>query len=304
MRMDQKKYVDIERLKDKYAMAFKAGEHITVSEKIDGANASIRYDAETGSLAAFSRRQRLTEDNNLQGFYAYVLTLDPVKWADVTSNGRFIVFGEWLVKHTIKYPDDLMRKFYVFDVWDTEAEQYVPWFLTYQIAQALGLKTVPIFYDGEFTSWEDLYALVGRTEMQAEPTGEGIVIKSQDRLDNKFSGTPAYVKIVAKEFSEVHQSKPQKEIDPAKIAAKQAAEAQVETIVTQRRVEKTIQKFVEDNLIPEDWDEKNLGAIAKILPRAVYDDCVKEEPETVAQIENFGKLCAQVAMKHARALVK
>jgi len=302
--MDQKKYVDIERLKDKYAMAFKAGEHITVSEKIDGANASIRYDAETGSLAAFSRRQRLTEDNNLQGFYAYVLTLDPVKWADVTSNGRFIVFGEWLVKHTIKYPDDLMRKFYVFDVWDTEAEQYVPWFLTYQIAQALGLKTVPIFYDGEFTSWEDLYALVGRTEMQAEPTGEGIVIKSQDRLDNKFSGTPAYVKIVAKEFSEVHQSKPQKEIDPAKIAAKQAAEAQVETIVTQRRVEKTIQKFVEDNLIPEDWDEKSLGAIAKILPRAVYDDCVKEEPETVAQIENFGKLCAQVAMKHARALVK
>lgn len=302
--MDQKKYVDIERLKDKYAMAFKAGEHITISEKIDGANASIRYDAETGSLAAFSRRQRLTEDNNLQGFYAYVLTLDPVKWADVTSNGRFIVFGEWLVKHTIKYPDDLMRKFYVFDVWDTEAEQYVPWFLTYQIAQALGLKTVPIFYDGEFTSWEDLYALVGRTEMQAEPTGEGIVIKSQDRLDNKFSGTPAYVKIVAKEFSEVHQSKPQKEIDPAKIAAKQAAEAQVETIVTQRRVEKTIQKFVEDNLIPEDWDEKNLGAIAKILPRAVYDDCVKEEPETVAQIENFGKLCAQVAMKHARALVK
>ena len=303
MKMEQKKYVDIERLKDKYAMAFKIGEHITVSEKIDGANASIRYDADTGSLVAFSRRQRLTEDNNLQGFYTYVLTLDPVKWADVTSNGRFIVFGEWLVKHTIKYPDTLMRQFYVFDVWDTEVEQYVPWFLTYQIAQALGLKTVPIFYDGEFTSWEDLYAFVGRTEMQAEPTGEGIVIKSQDRLDNKFSGTPAYVKIVAKEFSEVHQSKPH-EVDPEKLAAKQAAEAQVETIVTQRRVEKTIQKFIEDNLIHEDWDEKDLGTIAKILPRAVYEDCVKEEPETIAQIENFGKLCAQVAMKHARNLVK
>lgn len=302
--MKQKKYLDIERLKEKYKSAFNKGEHIVIQEKLDGANSAICYDAETGSLVAFSRRQRLTEDNNLQGFYVYVLTLDPVKWADATSNGRYIVFGEWLVKHTIKYPDELLRNFYVFDVWDTEVEQYVPWFLTHQIAQALGLKTVPIFYDGEFTSWEDLYAFVGRTEMQAEPTGEGIVIKSQDRLDNKFSGTPAYVKIVAKEFSEVHQSKPQKEIDPAKIAAKQAAEAQVETIVTQRRVEKTIQKFVEDNLICEDWDEKDLGAIAKILPRAVYEDCVKEEPETVAQIENFGKLCAQVAMKHARNLVK
>jgi hypothetical protein len=302
--MEQKKYVDIERLKDKYAMAFKYGERITVTEKIDGANASIRYDAETGSLVAFSRRQKLTPENTLQGFYVYVLTLDPVKWADITSNGRYIVFGEWLVKHTIRYPEDKMRQFYVFDVWDTEIEQYVPWFLTYQFAQALGLKTVPVFYDGLFTTWEDLYQFVGKTEMGAEPTGEGIVIKSQDRLDNKFSGTPAYVKIVAKEFSEVHQSKPQKEIDPAKIAAKQAAEVQAETIVTQRRVEKTIQKFVEDNLIPEDWDEKSLGAIAKILPRAVYDDCVKEEAETVAQIENFGKLCTQVAMKHARNLVK
>lgn len=301
--MEQKKYVDIERLKDKYAMAFKYGERITVTEKIDGANASIRYDAETGSLVAFSRRQRLSKDNTLQGFYVYVLTLDPVKWADVTSNGRYIVFGEWLVKHTIRYPEDKMRQFYVFDVWDTEIEQYVPWFLTYQFAQALGLKTVPVFYDGLFTTWEDLYQFVGKTEMNAEPTGEGIVIKSQDRLDNKFSGTPAYVKIVAKEFSEVHQSKPH-EVDPEKLAAKQAAEAQVETIVTQRRVEKTIQKFIEDNLIREDWDEKDLGAIAKILPRAVYEDCVKEEPETVAQIENFGKLCAQVAMKHARNLVK
>ena len=301
--MEQKKYVDIERLKDRYALAFKAGEHITVTEKIDGANASIRYDAETGSLVAFSRRQKLTPENTLQGFYAFVLTLDPILWAHVTSNGRYIVFGEWLVKHTIKYPDELLRNFYVFDLWDTETEQYAPWFLTHQVAQALGLKTVPVFYDGEFTTWDDLYAMVGRTQMQAEPTGEGIVIKSQDRLDNKFSGTPAYVKIVAKEFSEVHQSKPH-EVDPEKLAAKQAAEALAATIVTERRVEKTIQKFIEDGLIPENWDEKNLGAMAKILPRAVYEDCVKEEPETVNQIENFGKICAGIAMRHARALVK
>lgn len=302
--MIQKKYVDIERLKDKYAPAFHVGEHITITEKIDGANAAVAYDAEKGCLVAFSRRQMLNADNTLQGFYAYVLTFDPVKWADVTSNGRYIVFGEWLVKHTIRYPDEFMRQFYVFDVWDTQIEQYVPWFLTHQIANALGLKTVPLFYDGEFTSWDDIYTMVGRTHMGAEPTGEGIVIKSQDRLDNKFSGTPAYVKIVAKEFSEVHQSKPQKEIDPAKIAARQAAEDLAATIVTQRRVEKIIQKFIEDNIVPENWDEKDLGTIARNLPRAIYDDCVKEEREIVNQIDNFGKICASLAMKHARNLVK
>lgn len=297
-----KKYKDIERLKDKYAPAFKAGEHITITEKIDGANASIVVN-EDGTLTACSRRNELNQSNTLQGFYDFVQTLDAsIVSAALTS--RYILFGEWLVKHTIRYPEDKMKQFYVFDVYDTETEQYMPWDFTKQIAEFIGLKTVPLFYDGPFISWEHIYSFVGKTEMGGEPTGEGVVIKSQDRLDNKFSGTPEYVKIVAKEFSEVHQSKPQKEIDPAKVAAKQAAEDLAATIVTARRVEKSIQKLVEDGIVPEDWDEKSLGVIAKHLPRAVYNDCVKEEPETVAQIENFGKICGSLTMKLAREAVK
>lgn len=297
-----KKYKDIERLKDKYAPAFKAGEHITITEKIDGANASIVVN-EDGTLTACSRRNELNQDNTLQGFYDFVQTLDAsIVSAALTS--RYILFGEWLVKHTIRYPEDKMKQFYVFDVYDTETEQYMPWDFTKQIAEFIGLKTVPLFYDGPFISWEHIYSFVGKTEMGGEPTGEGVVIKSQDRLDNKFSGTPEYVKIVAKEFSEVHQSKPQKEIDPEKVAARQAAEDLAATIVTARRVEKSIQKLVEDGIVPEDWDEKSLGVIAKHLPRAVYNDCVKEEPETVAQIENFGKICGSLTMKLAREEVK
>lgn len=297
-----KKYKDIERLKDKYAPAFKVGEHITITEKIDGANASIVVN-EDGTLTACSRRNELNQNNTLQGFYDFVQTLDAsIVSAALTS--RYILFGEWLVKHTIRYPEDKMKQFYVFDVYDTETEQYMLWDFTKQIAEFIGLKTVPLFYDGPFISWEHIYSFVGKTEMGGEPTGEGVVIKSQDRLDNKFSGTPEYVKIVAKEFSEVHQSKPQKEIDPAKVAARQAAEDLAATIVTARRVEKSIQKLVEDGIVPEDWDEKSLGVIAKHLPRAVYNDCVKEEPETVAQIENFGKICGSLTMKLAREAVK
>lgn len=297
-----KKYKDIERLKDKYAPAFKVGEHITITEKIDGANASIVVN-EDGTLTACSRRNELNQNNTLQGFYDFVQTLDAsIVSAALTS--RYILFGEWLVKHTIRYPEDKMKQFYVFDVFDTETEQYMPWDFTKQIAEFIGLKTVPLFYDGPFISWEHIYSFVGKTEMGGEPTGEGVVIKSQDRLDNKFSSTPEYVKIVAKEFSEVHQSKPQKEIDPAKVAARQAAEDLAATIVTARRVEKSIQKLVEDGIIPEDWDEKSLGVIAKHLPRLIYNDCIKEEPETVAQIENFGKICGSLTMKLAREAVK
>ena len=297
-----KKYVDIERLKDKYAMAFTSGEHITITEKIDGANASIAVD-ENGNLIAFSRRNQLTPENNLQGFYEYVQSLDSFMISCVLGT-RYIFFGEWLIKHTIRYPEDKMKQFYVFDIWDNKTEQYLPWEEVEQRAEFCGLKMVPVFYNGPFISWEHVYSFVGKTEMGGEPTGEGIVVKSQDRLDNKFSGTPAYVKIVAKEFSEVHQSKPQKNIDPEKIAAKQAAQELAETIVTERRVQKTIEKFIEDNIIPEDWDEKNLGIIAKNLPRAIYNDCIKEEPETVDKIEDFGKICASIAMKHARNLIK
>lgn len=297
-----KKYKDIERLKDKYAPAFKAGEHITITEKIDGANASIVVN-EDGTLTACSRRNELNQNNTLQGFYDFVQTLDAsIVSAALTS--RYILFGEWLVKHTIRYPEDKMKQFYVFDVYDTETEQYMPWDFTKQIAEFIGLKTVPLFYDGPFISWEYIYSFVGKTEMGGEPTGEGIVIKSQDRLDNKFSGTPEYVKIVAKEFSEVHQSKPQKEIDPAKIAAKKADETLAATIVTARRITKGLEKLIEDGIIPEDWDEKSLGVIAKHLPRAIYNDCVKEEPETVAQIENFGKICGSLTMKLAREAIK
>lgn len=44
--MEQKKYIDIECLKDKYIDAFQKGDYIVLQEKIDGANFSIRYDEE------------------------------------------------------------------------------------------------------------------------------------------------------------------------------------------------------------------------------------------------------------------
>lgn len=295
-----KRYCDIDRMKDKYALAFSKGEHITITEKIDGANASIGF--EDGELSCFSRKQKLSPENTLRGFYTLVQTFDAEKFREVLGD-RYVIFGEWLVSHTIKYPATRLSKFYVFDVWDTEVEQYVPWSVTKDFAAKLGLTTVPLFYDGPFVSWEHIQSFVGKTEMDAEPTGEGVVIKSQDRLDNKSSNTPPYVKIVAAKFSEVHQSKPH-EVDPEKLAAKQAAEALAATIVTERRIAKLIEKAIDEGRLRADWDEKDLGTIAKFLCKDTYADCVKEEPETVAQIENFGKIAAGIAMKLARGLVK
>ena len=307
-----KKYLDIERCKQKYAETFNVGEDIVIQEKIDGSNASICYDEESGTLKAFSRRLELSADNTLNGFWDYVQTLNLDTFKEILGS-RYIVFGEWMgAKHAIKYPENVYGKFWMFDVWDTQTEQYLPYEETrsfYDKLIACGnednkFNFVPVFYIGKFESWEKTSELVGRTEVGAEPTGEGIVIKRQNCLDSKSSRLPFYVKIVSEQFSEVHKSKKQKAIDPEAIAKKEANLALAATIVTPQRVQKMIYKFIEDGLLPQDWDEHNLRDVSKILPNAIYQDCVKEENETVQQVEDFGKVAAKLSMSIVRDLIK
>jgi hypothetical protein len=47
-----------------------------------------------------------------------------------------------------------------------------------------------------------------------------------------------------------------------------------------------------------------MGAIAKVLPKMMYEDCRKEEPEVVAACENFGKICGSLTMTYVRDMLK
>lgn len=69
-------------------------------------------------------------------------------------------------------------------------------------------------------------------------------------------------------------------------------------------MEKELYKMRDEGVIPQEWNEKDMGMIAKLLPRRIYDDCMKEESDVVLQIgENFGKFCSSTCMKHARNIV-
>ena len=304
--MEQKKYIDIERCKQRYAETFKVGEQIVVQVKIDGSNASIAYDKNTNSLVAFSRRQELSEKNNLNGFWNFVQTLDVSIFKEILGN-RYIIFGEWLTPHAVKYPQQMYNKFYMFDVWDKVAEEYLPQERSFSIFKKLQpyiTEYVNTLYSGDFISWDALLNLLKENTYGESPCMEGIVIKRQNCLDSKSSRLPFYVKIVSEQFSEVHKSKKQKTIDPEAIAKKEANLALAATIVTPQRVQKMIYKFIEDGLLPQDWDEHNLKDISKILPNAIYKDCVKEENETVQQVEDFGKVAAKLSMSIVRDLIK
>lgn len=302
--MEIKKYLDIERCKESYASTFEVGEPIVIQTKIDGSNASIAYDSKTNSLVAFSRRQTLNEMNTLNGFWNYVQSLDIKTFAEVLSD-RYVIFGEWLVPHSVKYPEDMYKKFYMFDVWDRETEQY----LTQEDSLAIfdRLKNyisnyVHTLYNGPFISWEHTLAFLKENIYGETPCMEGIVIKRQNKLWSKSSRLPYYVKIVNEKFSEVHSSKP-KTIDPEKLAAREAEQAAVAEIVTKRRIIKQIEKFIEDQIIPSDWGGESMKQISKLLPKAVYEDCRKEEPEAIITVENFGKICASLCMKYAREIL-
>ena len=298
--MEHKKFMDIENFKVGIGEGFQPGDHIVISEKIDGANAAIRYDPTTNTIIAQSRKKILDPINNLRGFYEYSQTLDVAKVAEILSD-NLIVFGEFLMKHSVDYPDERYNHFYVFDVYDTKTQSYLPQEVMLKIADELGLETAPIFYEGEFISWEHCMSFVGRTDLGGE-YGEGIVCKNMTKLNNPNCRTPFYIKIVGEKFRETKGSHP-KEVDPDKLKAYEDNKALCETIVTEARVRKLLHKFVDEGILPEDWGARDMKIVAQNLGRAVYEDCLKEEPETVKQIIDFGKTANGIAMKIARTFI-
>lgn len=297
-----KHYLDIQNFSQKYLRAFNEGDHILITEKIDGSNLSVSYDPETDSLVGFSRKNPLSPQLPLDGAYEYIQRLD--KEAFKKYEG-YRLFGEWGLKHLVKYKPEHKNQMWAFDVWDLKNECWMPQEFAQKMARDCNINYVPIFYDGPFISIEHLMSFMGKSDMTIEPnTGEGVVIKNQTTINNPSSRTPFELKFVAPAYSEKAQKSHVKEIDPEKLAAYEANMALAKTIVTYNRIEKIIYKMiVEEQIIPRDWDSSHMKTIAKELPRRVYDDCVKEEEEIVFSVPSFGSFCAKISMSLAKQML-
>lgn len=314
-----KKFLDIEHINALNISNFKVGDNIVIQEKIDGANAAIRYDSETDSLVAQSRKNILNISNNLRGFFDYVCSLD--KQAVKRALGdNLILFGEWLVPHSVPYPSDKYNHFYVYDVYDLSVNMYLLQKDVYEITKRLGLTYTPVFYEGTFESWDKCKEYLGQTRLGGE-YGEGIVVKNQDvlnrilnkRLDTNGSEleisnydykSPFYLKIVCDQFRETKSVKKRKEKTAEEIELENNSLALAETIITRARVDKMINKFVDEGIIPEQWTSLDMKTIVQNLPKRIYEDCVKEENEMVNQIPMFSKLCNKISMAHAKEYLK
>ena len=317
----QKKFIDIDYIREddlvigkkddgtdairpKNTGAFEPGDIIQITTKIDGANASIAWDETTSKLEIFSRTNLLNSPGALRGFYDYVKTEIEPK-TDWSIYKDFVFFGEWCVGHTIKsYNKEWFNKWRVYDIWCKSTGCYVSQEQVKAICKQLSLNYIEELYYGPFISWDHCKSFLNKL-IAYGPEQEGIVIKNQSKLNNENNKAPAYLKIVNECFKESqHSKKEKKTLDPEAEAAKAEAVKLAASIVTEARVRKLILKLVDEGLVPAELQPKDMGAVMKQLPKRCFDDCLKEESETVKLLGEFaGKFIAAEAAKQARKIV-
>lgn len=264
-----KKYIDIVRLGHKTTVGvLNVGDNIVIQEKLDGANASFKV--EDGQVVAFSRNTKLSQENNLRGFYEWTQTLDPEKLLS-----GVIYYGEWLVKHKLDYGSN-MNQFYLFDIYNEFTNEYVNFSMVRDESDRLNLNLIPLFYEGEYKSFEHLQSFVGKSVLGNE--GEGVVVKNVDYIDNY--GHQCFVKLVSDSFREVQKQKAPK--DPNFQSVEMTF---VNECVTNARVEKLLYKLVDEGLLDEQFGIEDMGLILKHLGNRVYEDIMKEESDSLDTYE-------------------
>jgi hypothetical protein len=144
------------------ALAELRGAHLVIEEKVDGANAGLRFDA-GGRLWLQSRGHFLTGGGRERHFDLFK------QWADVhraalfeVLGARFVLFGEWLyAKHTIFY-DALPHYFVEYDLLDLDTGKFLSTAARRRLLDGLPLASVAVLEEGPApTSVAALRALVG-----------------------------------------------------------------------------------------------------------------------------------------------
>lgn len=252
-----------------------------IQEKLDGANASIWLDGD-GQIQCGSRNRHLIDDN-FNGFVDYVKSHEGIK-GYLTVHPNAILYGEWLVRHSVKYPEGAYKKFYLFDICldgklmhpnVVRASAY-----TYGI---LAVPTIGTIFNNPTV--EELKALVGKSAL-AE-SGEGIVIKNMDFV-NKF-GDVCYAKMVCENFQESSK---------AAIVDNDKESYVVSKYMTVGRVVKIMNK-----LQPEINERLDMQHIPRICNSAYHDMVTEEIWEITKKVDiiNF-KVLAKLAFLKAKEL--
>lgn len=165
---------------------------VVVQVKIDGANGVVFL--EDGVVRCGSRTRMLPLDESFRGFQEYINARPEIK-NFLVENPDLILYGEWLVKHSINYTQDHYNKFYLFDVLD--GDKYLEQGLVQALAERLGVEYPIVYGSGKFTV-DELDAFIEKEWLGHK--NEGVVVKPLNFV-NKF-GDIVYAKRVSQAFKE------------------------------------------------------------------------------------------------------
>lgn len=259
-----KKYMHIEKWGNDEVQGIELGKAY-VFPKLDGTNASLWWS--NTKLNAGSRNRVLELNNDNARFYAAQLEI-PHYTGFFKKYPELRLYGEWLVPHTLKtYREDAWHRFYIFDVYDDETEQFLTYEEYKEILEEFDLDYIPplaIIKNGTYESFVHQLSNNVLFIKDGEGVGEGIVIKNYDYY-NKF-GKQVWAKIITSEFKEKHH----KEMGAPETEKTLLEEKIVEDFVTTTLIEKTYAKI---------HTEMN-GWSSRYIPRlldTVFHDLVTEE---------------------------
>ena len=125
------------------------GKYIVIEEKIDGANAGIRFNPNDLDMLLQSRGHYLTGGPREKHFNLFKT------WASCHEaalleilQDRYQMFGEWMyAKHTVYY-DNLPHYFFEFDVYDHEMQRFLSTEAREELLKGSPVVSVPVLYRG------------------------------------------------------------------------------------------------------------------------------------------------------------
>jgi ATP-dependent RNA circularization protein (DNA/RNA ligase family) len=265
----------------------------------------------------------LSAEADNAGFYAWVHGDDVRAIALRTFVLQFphlIVYGEWLVPHTLKtYREDAWRRFYVFDVFSRVTKKYLPYGEYAEGLNSMGIDVIPPLAIIENPGENQLAGLRDTTNTYLIQddcgVGEGIILKNYEWA-NKHGHQP-WSKVVRNEFKEnnakVFGMKPTQ-------GAKQVEQEIVTAFCTPEFIRKEFAKVVllvsdevEPDLRPWTDDERDMFIEKyrhKVIPRflgTVYLEFIQEEVRAFVKkfknpVVDFSKLQKLVTLAAKRTM--
>ncbi len=139
------------------------GRFVVVEEKVDGANAAVRFD-ERGALLLQSQGHYLRGGAREKHFDLFK------QWAGAHASAlherlgqHYVLYGEWLyAKHTVFY-DALPHYFLEFDVLDTREGAFLSTARRRALLEGAPVVSVPVLHEGTLSSRRALTALVRKS---------------------------------------------------------------------------------------------------------------------------------------------